>query len=133
MFGEGDPTASLGSLFQCSVALKWAFPHVSAELPTFQFVLLAPCFVTGHQQKESSSIHLTSALYIFVSIDKIPPQSRLQAEQSQISQPVLLRQMLHTPNYLSGLLNSLYNFPIFLEPRSPELDTLVQISLTRAE
>jgi len=51
MFGEGDPTASLGSLFQCFVALKWAFPHVSVELPTFQFVLLAPCFVTGHQKK----------------------------------------------------------------------------------
>jgi len=43
-------------------------PHVQLELPLLQFVLIAPCPVTGHHWKESGPILLTPTLEIFVSI-----------------------------------------------------------------
>lgn len=51
------------------------FPHVCVDLPVFQFMLTAPCFVAEHHRKGPGSIHLTPICEIFVSIDGIPQQS----------------------------------------------------------
>ena len=76
-------------------------PYIQMELPVFQFVLVAPFPVTEHHYKEPGSIHLTSAVRILLSTDKIPLQpSLLQAEQSQASQPFLLWEMIQAPNHL---------------------------------
>ena len=56
----GDSTASLGSL--CHPQSKIYFFHVQIEIPMFQFVPIAPCSVTDHQQKDPGPIHLTLAL-----------------------------------------------------------------------
>ena len=46
---DGDSTASLGSLLQCSVILTVkTFPDVQREPPLFQFVSVASGPVTGH-------------------------------------------------------------------------------------
>ena len=84
-------------------------PHVQTELPVPQFVPIAPCPVTGDHWKELIPILLTPTLQIFVGIYKIPSQpSLLQAEQAQLSQPFLVREMLLSPSHLhSSPLDSL--------------------------
>lgn len=83
----------------------------------FRFVPISPCSVVRHHLKEPNSIHLTPTLQIFISIKPSPPCfSLLQAEQSQVSQGVLLRQMVQIPNHLCGpLLDSFQKFIVFLE------------------
>ena len=62
------------------------------EIPTVQFLPLAPYPVARHHQKELTSVHLAPAK-IFISIDKISLQSLLlQAEQFQFAQPFLIRE-----------------------------------------
>jgi len=128
---EGNSTASLGSLFQCSVTLtvKKFFPHVQMELPVFQFVPIASCPVMGRCWKEPGPIHLTAALWIFMSTVKVPSQpSLLQAEQALVSQPFLTQEMLQALHHLySPLLHSLQNFPVFLELEILELVIVVQM------
>ena len=72
--GEEDPTASLGSPFQCSVTLSvkkyffifmWNLPYSS----------LYPCPFIGYYWEEPGSILLTYTLYIFLNINKFTPQS----------------------------------------------------------
>lgn len=73
------------------------------ELQVFQFVPVAPCPVSGHHQKEPVPIHLTTPLWIIIGIDKMPSQfSVFQAEQSHISQPFLIREILPVPNHFCG-------------------------------
>ena len=62
--------------------------------------------------------------------DEITSQSSLlQAEQSHVSQSFLV-QAFQVPIHLCGsLLYSLQKFPVFLELRSSELDTVLQMSL----
>ena len=46
---EGDSTTPLGSLFQCCHPhSEEVLPRVQLELPIFQFVPTAPCFVNGY-------------------------------------------------------------------------------------
>ena len=55
------------------------------------------------------------------------PLSLLQAKETQLSQPFLVREMLHSLNHLCGsALDSLKQFPVLLELRGPELDTVLQ-------
>jgi len=85
----------------CHPQSKDAFSHVQMELPVFQFVPIALYRVTGHHWKEPGPIHLAPTHQIFIGIDKIPSQSYLlQAEQPQVSQPFLLREMLQVPHHL---------------------------------
>lgn len=85
----------------CHPQCKEVFPHIQMALPVFQFVPIAPYPVAGHQWKESGPILLTPTIDIFVRIDKIPSQSfLLQGKQTQLSQPVLIREMLQTPDCL---------------------------------
>ena len=66
------------------------FPDIQMEPPVFQFVPTAPGPVTGHHCKEPSSILFAPSLQVLICIDKIPPEpSLLQAEQSELSIPVV--------------------------------------------
>ena len=57
--------------------------------------------------KESGPVLLTPTLKIFIGISKIPSQSLLlQAKQSQLPQPFLIREMLRSPNQNNTLLSS---------------------------
>jgi len=55
------------------------------------------------------------------------PLTLLQAKETHLPQPLLVREMLHSLNRFSGsALDSLKQFPV-LELRSPELDTIFQM------
>ena len=56
------------------------------------------------------------------------PFSLFQAKETQLHQPFLIREMLCSLNHLCGpVLDSLKQFPVLLELRSPELDTVFQM------
>ena len=54
--------------------------------------------------------------------------SLLQAEVTQLPQLLLVREMLHSLHHLCGSVqDSLKQFPVLLELRGPELDTVLQM------
>ena len=56
------------------------------------------------------------------------PLSLLQAKETQLSQPFLIREMLQPLNHLCGFaMDSLKQFPVLLELRGPEIDTVLQM------
>lgn len=99
--------ASLGCLIQCSITFTGSSLSRSFQTTLFQFVPIVSCPATGHHQNKETQ------------------PSHLHPEQSLVSQPFLLREMLQTCKHLCGhLLDSLWSFLIHLELRSPELDTV---------
>jgi len=57
-----------------------------------------------HHRKEPGPILLTPTLQIFVSIYKVPSQlSLLQAEQAQLPQPLLVREVFQSPHHPCSL------------------------------
>jgi len=102
---ERDSASSLGNLCQCSGSLpvKIVFDDVQREPSVFQFVPIASGPVTAHRGKEPGSVFFAPSLQVFVQIKKIPPEPSLpQAEQSQLSQPLLTEEMLQSLNHLHG-------------------------------
>ena len=56
------------------------------------------------------------------------PLGLLQAKETQLPQPFLVREMLHSLNHPQGsALDSLKQFPFLLELRGPELDAIFQM------
>ena len=80
---EEDYTAYLASLFQHHPQCKEVLPCVSMELPAFQFLPIAPCYIAACPQKKSALINLTPILQIFNS-GEIPPQSYFSEKSCQI-------------------------------------------------
>ena len=72
---------------------------------------------------------LSPTLKIFLNINKIPSQSSfLKAEQTQVTQPFLIVEILQAVYHLCGpLLDSFEEIPVFFVSRSPELDTVLQV------
>jgi len=127
---------SLGSLFQCSITLvkeRSFLPFVW----NFCFLVCACCPLFCHWGpfKRAWPHPLDSCPLATISIAKMPPQSSfLQAEQTQVSQPFLIREMLQVSNHLSScLLDLLQQFPVFLELSSPELDTVLPLWQSKGE
>jgi len=59
------------------------------------------------------------------------PLSLLQAKDTQLPQPFFVREMLHSLHHLcNAALDCLKQFPVLLELRGPELDTIFQIIFT---
>lgn len=56
-----------------------------------------------------------------------PPKSSLQAEQSQLSHPLLIWEVLQSLNRLCGLHETLSRMSVSLVLRNPELDTVFQV------
>lgn len=66
--------------------------------PVHPFVLFASCPIAQHHQAEPESTLLTLSLQILIDIDQVPAQSSpLLAEQAQLPQPLLIRDMLQSP------------------------------------
>ena len=75
--------------------------HIGAELPMLQFMVISPCPVPTDCWKEVGHVPLNPTLKIFININQIPSQSSfLKAEQTQVAQPFLIREVLQ------GLLSS---------------------------
>ena len=73
------------------------------------------------------AMSLSPTLKIFLNINKIPSQSSfLKAEQTQVTQPFLIVEILQAVYHLCGpLLDSLQEIPVFFVPGSPELATIL--------
>ena len=89
---EGDSTASLGSLFQCSVTLtvKKFFPMFVWNFLCSGFCPFFFCSIVAHHQKESVLINLIPALEIFITVVR-----SLLLCDSSINQWLLLLEGLH--------------------------------------
>ena len=94
-----EKTTSLGSLFQCSITLT-----VKKFFLIFVWILLCPSLKplplvlpTGCHREELGSILMTLTLYIFINVDKVTPQSPLlQTKDTQLPQPHVVREMIHS-------------------------------------
>ncbi|KAK4824741.1 hypothetical protein QYF61_018213 [Mycteria americana] len=108
-------TTSLGNLFQC--------------LTTLIFKTIAPCPVTTGLAKKSVPVFPIGSLEVLEGCSKVSLQpSRLQAEQPQLSQPVLVGEVLQPSDHFCGLaLDPLQQLHVLLVLRAPELDTGFQV------
>ncbi|KAK4810863.1 hypothetical protein QYF61_008835 [Mycteria americana] len=116
---DGASTTSLGNLFQCltTLTVKDFFLKASLNLPSLS---LKPLFLVLSQQ---------ALLKILEGCYKVSPQpSLLQAEQPQLSQPVLVGEVLQPSDHLHGPpLDSLQQLHVLLVLRAPELDAVLQV------
>lgn len=102
IYNVRDSTTVLGNLCQCLFNLiAKVFPNVQQEPPLFRFVHIVSGPVTGHHCKKPGSVFFALSHQVFTNIDKTKP-SLLQAEQ--LSQPVLIQEVLLPTDYLHGLL-----------------------------
>lgn len=109
---------------------QWkVFSDVQREHPVFHFVSIASGPGTGHYWKEPGSTFFTPSLQIFRDAGKIPAElSLLQTDQSQLSQPFLRGEMLHSLRHVCDpLLGSLQYVSIFVLLESPEQATALQM------
>lgn len=96
----------------------------------FSLCLLSFALPLGTTEKKElekkAFLFFMLSFQVCIDIDKIPPLSLLQAEQSQISQLSLMKEMLQAPKHPCGPpRDSLHQFPVFLELESPELNTVL--------
>ncbi|KAK4812466.1 LOW QUALITY PROTEIN: hypothetical protein QYF61_026459 [Mycteria americana] len=116
---DGASTASLGNLGQCLTTLivKNFFLKSSLNLPSLS---LKPLLLVLSQQ---------ALLKILAGCYKVSPQpSLLQAEQPQLSQPVLVGEVLQPSHHFRGPpLDPLQQLHVLLVLRDPELDTVLQV------
>ena len=95
----------------------------------FQLDPITPCPIIVCHREEPGSILVALTLYIFININKVTPQSPLlQTKETQLPQPFFIREVLHSLNHLCcPALDPLQQFPVLLELRGPELDTIFQV------
>ena len=120
------PTAFLVQLFQSSVIPTAKF--FLMFLRNFLSSVCAHCLLLRHcalLRRAWPHPLDTRPLDIHTSIDKIPPQSPLPwTEQSQVSQPFLIREVLQALYHLCGPpLDSFQEIPVFFVLGGSELDT----------
>ncbi|KAK4808555.1 hypothetical protein QYF61_009858 [Mycteria americana] len=116
---DGASTTSLGNLFQCLTTLivKNFFLKSSLNLP---FLSLKPLLLVLSQQA------LLKLLEGFYKVSRQP--SLLQAEQPQLSQPVLVGEVLQPSDHFCGPpLDPLQQLHVLLVLRAPELDAVLQL------
>jgi len=107
---EGDSTNSLGNLFQCSVAftIKKFFCMLVQNLLCSSLVRYSLFYHYIPPRRAWPHPFASHLPLDIINIYQIPSQSSfLQAEQSQASQPFLIREMQQALNYCSPLLDSL--------------------------
>ncbi|KAK4825361.1 hypothetical protein QYF61_026880 [Mycteria americana] len=116
---NGASTTSLGNLFQCFITLtvRNFFLTSSLNLPSFSLKPL-PLVLSEWV-----------LLKILEGFNKVSPQpSLLQAEQPQLSQPVLVGEVLQPSDHFHGPpLDPLQQLHVLLVLRAPELDAVLQV------
>ncbi|KAK4831073.1 hypothetical protein QYF61_015271 [Mycteria americana] len=108
---DGDSTTSLGSLFQCLITLfsEVKFPNIQSKPPLAQLEAISSRPITCYLGAETDPHLATTSFQAVVESHKVSPEPPfLQAKQSQLPQPLLIRLVLQTLHQL----------------RCPSLDTL---------
>lgn len=127
---EGDSTACLDNLSQARsltgkkffLVFRWNFPGISS-CP----FLLCHCWAPGAEPGPCSE----PALLTLTGTAEVSSQPSLEAEQPQLLQPFLTREVLQSPHSLCHPLLLELCVPFVL--RCPELDPTLQMCLGRAE
>ena len=86
-----------------------------------QFVVISPSPIVTDCWKESGLLPLPPAPQVFIDIDQIPSESSfLKAEQTHVTQPFLIGEVLQALYHLCGPpLDSLQEIPVFFCTREP--------------
>ncbi|KAK4825008.1 hypothetical protein QYF61_022954 [Mycteria americana] len=118
---DGDSTTSLGSLFQCLITL-------SSKPPLAQLEAISSCPITCYLGEETDPHLSTTSFQAVVESDKVSPQPPfLQAKQSQLPQPLLIRLLLQTLHQLrcpSLYMLQYLNIPLVVG--GPKLNTVFE-------
>ena len=91
---DGDTTDSVYSLLQCLITptVKKVVSSVWMEFPASHYVPFASCPLTGHHWEESGPVFFIPPFRHIYHTNPLEP-SLLQAQESQLSQPLLVCHM----------------------------------------
>lgn len=113
-----------------SLHCKEFLPHIGRNFLCITFCLLSYCWVPWSR---AWSFLLTPSPQILINIDEIPSQLVL-LEQPHLPQLFFIAEMLQSLHHLCPpLLDPLQELHLSLALRSSEMDTTLQIHLTRVE
>jgi len=126
---EGDSTASLGNLCQCSVTAKKCFLMFRGNLLCLSLCPLPLVLSLGATEKSLalSSLH-PPFRYLYTLLRHTPPSLLFSRLNSPSSHYFLAGAMLQSLHHLNGpSLDSLQYVHVSLVPRSPEMDIALQV------
>ncbi|KAK4826281.1 hypothetical protein QYF61_006728, partial [Mycteria americana] len=104
------------------------FPNIQSKPPLAQLEAISSCPITCYLGEETNPHLSTTSFQVVVESDKVSPQPPfLQAKQSQLPQPLLIRLLLQTLHQLGcPSLHTLQHLNIPLVARGPKLNTVFE-------
>ncbi|KAK4817862.1 hypothetical protein QYF61_001531 [Mycteria americana] len=104
------------------------FPNIQSKPPLVQLEAISSCPITCYLGEETDSHLSTPSFQAVVESDKVSPQPPfLQAKQSQVPQPLLIRLLLQTLHQLCcPSLDTLQPLNVSLVVRGPKLNTVFE-------
>ncbi|KAK4831242.1 hypothetical protein QYF61_016474 [Mycteria americana] len=105
------------------------FPNIQSKPPLAQLEAISSCPITCYLGEETDPHLSTTSFQVVVESDKVSPQPPfLQAKQSQLPQPLLIRLLLQTLHQLRcPSLHTLQHLNIPLVVKGPKLNTVVEV------
>ncbi|KAK4828712.1 hypothetical protein QYF61_000550 [Mycteria americana] len=116
----GQPVPMLDNAFS-----EVKFPNIQSKPPLVQLEAISSCPITCYLGEETDPHLSTTSFQAVVESDKVSPQPPfLQAKQSQLPQPLLIRLLLQTLHQLRcPSLDTLQHLKVSLVVRGPKLNT----------
>ncbi|KAK4818248.1 hypothetical protein QYF61_009423 [Mycteria americana] len=116
----GQPVPMLDNPFS-----EVKFPHIQSKPPLVQLETISSCPITCYLGEETDPHLSTTSFQVVVESNKVSPQPPfLQAKQSQLPQPLLIRLLLQTLHQLHcPSLHTLQHLNVPLVGRGPKLNT----------
>ncbi|KAK4828375.1 hypothetical protein QYF61_026113 [Mycteria americana] len=105
------------------------FPNIQSKPPLAQFEAISSCPITCYLGEETNPHLSTTSFQVAVESDKVSPQPPfLQAKQSQLPQPLLIRLLLQTLHQLRRpSLDTLQHLNVSLVVGGPKLNTVFEV------
>ncbi|KAK4814532.1 hypothetical protein QYF61_022021 [Mycteria americana] len=105
------------------------FPNIQAKPPLVQLEAISSCPITCYLGEETDPHLSTTSFQVVVESEKVSPQPPfLQAKQSPLPQPLLIRLLLQTLHQLHcPSLDTLQHLNVFLVVRGPKLNTVFEV------
>ncbi|KAK4822662.1 hypothetical protein QYF61_019029 [Mycteria americana] len=120
----GQPVPMLDNPFS-----EEKFPNIQSKPPLAQLEAISSCPITCYLGEETDPHLSTTSFQVVVESHKVSPQPPfLQAKQSQLPQPLLIRLVLQTLHQLRcPSLDSLQHLNVSLVVGGPKLNTVVEV------
>ncbi|KAK4819032.1 hypothetical protein QYF61_024397 [Mycteria americana] len=105
------------------------FPNTQSKPPPAQLEAISSCPIACYLGEETDPHLSTTSFQVVVESDKVSPQPPfLQAKQSQLPQPLLIRLLLQTLHQLCcPSLDTLQHLNVSLVVRGPKLNTVFKV------